>query len=111
MTTGIADPSLQSVRALTAGRWARGESDQELLDRFVCQHDEAAFALLKRHGHMLIFPENLTGKSGRRFSGVSPLTKTCGIREAVAMGPGRKRALPAWNEGEIGVCFLTSAPV
>ncbi|VTR94921.1 sigma-70 family rna polymerase sigma factor : RNA polymerase sigma factor, sigma-70 family OS=Singulisphaera acidiphila (strain ATCC BAA-1392 / DSM 18658 / VKM B-2454 / MOB10) GN=Sinac_2497 PE=4 SV=1: Sigma70_r2: Sigma70_r4_2: MORN_2: MORN_2: MORN_2 [Gemmata massiliana] len=52
MATRAADPLLQSVRALVAGR---GESDQELLDRFVRQHDEAAFAtLVERHGPMVL---------------------------------------------------------
>ncbi len=50
-----AETLFRSVRSLAAGQVAGGESDQEMLDRFVRQHDEAAFtALLERHGPMVL---------------------------------------------------------
>jgi RNA polymerase sigma factor (sigma-70 family) len=54
MATRAANRLIRSVRALASGP-VPGESDQELLDRFVHQHDEAAFvALLERHGPMVL---------------------------------------------------------
>ncbi len=55
MATKAADTMLRSVRALAAGLVAEGESDQELLDRFVRERDEVAFAgLVERHGPMVL---------------------------------------------------------
>src|SRR5262249_44921690 len=50
MATKAADNLLWKVRALAAG-----ESDEELLERLVRQHDESAFtAILERHGPMVL---------------------------------------------------------
>ena len=55
MATQAAETLQRSVRALAGGQGAESASDQELLDRFVHQHDEAAFtALLERHGPMVL---------------------------------------------------------
>ena len=46
---------LRFLRNLVAGKAAEGQTDQFLLERFVSQHDEAAFtALLQRHGPMTL---------------------------------------------------------
>ena len=45
--------ALRYIRALFAGQKAEGQSDQVLLEQFVSQRDESAFAaLLQRHGPM-----------------------------------------------------------
>jgi DNA-directed RNA polymerase specialized sigma24 family protein len=51
----MASPILQHIRRLVAIETASQASDAALLERFVAQRDESAFALLlKRHGPMVL---------------------------------------------------------
>src|SRR5215472_8994838 len=55
MPSGPATTVLHFLRHLVAVRDAEGTSDGGLVDRFVQQRDEAAFAeLLRRHGPMVL---------------------------------------------------------
>jgi RNA polymerase sigma factor (sigma-70 family) len=49
------DSVLRQIRALTAARQSSGLADRELLERFVAQHDEDAFAaIVERHGGLVL---------------------------------------------------------
>src|SRR5262249_23749083 len=55
MSRGYAGVLAESQRASNGGPHLNGLSDSQLLDRFVCQRDESAFAvLMERHGPMVL---------------------------------------------------------
>jgi len=55
MISNQANPALRYIRKVAATEHARTLSDQELLDRFISQREEAAFAaLVRRHGPMVL---------------------------------------------------------
>src|SRR5947209_5401395 len=55
MARSAVDTLLWRLRMRAAGEMVQGEADQQLLERFVRQQDEAAFtALLERHGPMVL---------------------------------------------------------
>src|SRR5436190_4221209 len=55
MPSGFAHPVLKFIRTITASGDAGDTPDSQLLDRFIAQRDEAAFAVLvRRHGPMVL---------------------------------------------------------
>src|SRR5258708_32823827 len=55
MRNGQLDNVLRHIRSLAAAQQTRKLPDRELLERFVTDHDEAAFAaIVQRHGPLVV---------------------------------------------------------
>lgn len=88
----------QQLRALVAGRLPSDESDGRLLERFVSQQDEAAFAtLVQRHGSLVLGVCRRVLQDGHAAEDAFQATFLVLLRRAAALD--RRGSLSGWLYG------------